>query len=286
MRYSAASASSLKYFIVAIEEPESHLHSYAMHGLRKILKEIASKTQLVITTHSALFVNRTSVSSNVIVDKSKAVPATSIKKIRDILGIRASENLQHAELVLVVEGEDDRLALHSLLSVDQILAKALSDGSLALDSLGGGSNLPYKLGLLRSALCSYHCFLDNDEAGLDGFNHAENEGLLEIADANFAVCQGKSESEIEDLYNPQVYEAAIKNKFGVSLQHPKFSSNKKWSVRMGETFKGNGKPWTDKLKNEVKLKVAENVAANPQQALLDANKSAFDALVIALKAKL
>lgn len=286
MRYSSESSSSSKQLIIAVEEPESHLHSQAMHGLRSVLRELAAKSQLVLTTHSALFINRSDVQSNVIVNKSKALPAKSVQQIRDILGIRASDNLRHAELVLVVEGEDDRRSLTALFGTVDGLSSVLDDGTLAIDSLGGGTNLTYKLGELRNAICPYHCFLDHDAAGLTGFAKAQGEGLCELADVNFSVCNGMPESELEDMYEVALYSGLVLNKYGVSLQDPKFSGNKKWSVRVSETFKHQGKSWNEKLLFEIKFGVSELVQQNPTAALNSHKRSSFDSLVTALKAKL
>jgi putative ATP-dependent endonuclease of the OLD family len=286
MRYAATSGGSSKHLVVAIEEPESHLHSNAMHGLRGVLKEVAAKSQLVLTTHSALFVNRAQVSSNVIVNDNKAAPAQSIEKVRQILGIRASENLQSAELVLVVEGEDDRESVGALLKLDSTLASAIEEGSLALDTLGGGTNLPYKLSLLRTALCSYYCFLDDDPAGHKGFDDAAADALIDMSEVTFTTCQGKLEAEFEDLLDPMLYEQFVLNKYGISLKHPKFSSAKKWSVRMNEVFKGHGKPWNDKIKQELKAQIAQLVSHSPTTALNPHHRESFDALVTALKTEL
>lgn len=46
--------------IVAIEEPEAHLHPGAMKELRDVLFDMASESQIIIATHSALFVDSVS----------------------------------------------------------------------------------------------------------------------------------------------------------------------------------------------------------------------------------
>jgi putative ATP-dependent endonuclease of OLD family len=117
MRHSSESASTGKNFIIAVEEPESHLHPRAMHGLKTVLQELAERHQVVITTHSPVFVDRSEASTNVIVQNGKARVARSINEIRDTLGVKASDNLLHAELVLILEGRDDSIALLPLLSV-------------------------------------------------------------------------------------------------------------------------------------------------------------------------
>jgi len=164
MRHASEVGASGKQLILAIEEPESHLHPNAIHQLKAVITDIARKHQVIMTTHCPLFVDRTSIKSNIIVFNRKAAPARDIRQIRDVLGVRASDNLQHAELVLLVEGEDDRKAIRTLLQdQSRILASALTQGALGIESLLGGSNLSYKLSQVREALCQSHCFLDNDK---------------------------------------------------------------------------------------------------------------------------
>lgn len=287
MRQVPEAGSTSRQLILAIEEPESHLHPFAIHQLKRVLIDIAKDNQVIMTTHCPLFVDRGSIKSNIIVHKNKAVPAKSVKEIRDILGVRAADNLQHAELILLVEGEEDRRSLaHLLPHSSSKLRDALAQGTLAIDSLNGGSNLAYKAGLVREALCVVHCFIDHDKAGLDASTKAEQEGVLTLADINFSTAQGMQESEIEDLYDVDLYSNSITNKYGVSTASPKFKGNQKWSVRMRETFKHQGKPWSDTIEAKVKAGISELIAANPSQALNAHKRSSFDALVASLESKL
>ncbi len=73
--------------IVAIEEPESHLHSEAIHELVEVIHEISNSSQVIITTHNPLFVQRNNIKGNIIVDSGKARIAHSIEEIRSILGV-------------------------------------------------------------------------------------------------------------------------------------------------------------------------------------------------------
>jgi putative ATP-dependent endonuclease of the OLD family len=287
MRHSTEDSSTARQLILAIEEPESHLHPSAIHQLKSVLAEIAREHQVIMTTHCPLFVDRTSIKSNILVNKNKAAPAKNIKEVRDILGVRAADNLQHAELILLVEGEDDKRALGALFKHhSSTLNSALSHGSLAIDSLNGGSNLAYKVSLVREALCLAHCFVDNDKSGLDGIKKAEEDGLITLADANIATCDGMKESEIEDLYDVNLYTSLLTNRYGVSTASPKFKGNDKWSARMREAFKSQGKPWSDTIAGRVKADIAQLVASNPAEALNVHRKTSFDALVSALEAKL
>jgi hypothetical protein len=287
MRQSSQSSSSGKQLILAIEEPESHLHPGAIHQLRSVLLDIANENQVIMTTHCPLFVDRTSIKSNILVHNNRATAAKDVREIRKILGIRASDNLQHADLVLVVEGEEDKRALIPLLRAGSVaLDTAFAQGALVVDSLLGGSNFSYKLTQLRETMCLAYGFLDHDKAGTDAVDRAVREGLITLADVTLATCAGMKESEIEDLFDEALYSSMIQNKYGVSTLSPKFKGKKKWSDRLRDTFRHQGKPWSDSLEAKVKADVAELVESNPKTALNLHKRNAFDALVTSLEAKL
>jgi predicted ATPase len=287
MRHASESTAHGKQLILAIEEPESHLHPNAIHQLRVVLNEIARTHQVIMTTHNPLFVDRASIKSNIIVHANKAIPAESVKQIRDTLGVRAADNLQTAELILVVEGEEDRRAIKALLRhVSKPLGSAMDQGLLGVESLHGGTNLAYKLSQIREALCQSHAFLDNDSTGVDACQRAQQEGLLTIADIHLATCEGLKESEIEDIYDETLYAGMLLNKYGVSVQSPKFKGKEKWSERMRKTFKHQGKPWSDRLEAQIKSDLAELVEEKPGIALNLHKRGAIDALVHALSEKL
>jgi putative ATP-dependent endonuclease of the OLD family len=287
MRHASEIGAAQKNFVIAVEEPESHLHPNAIHSLRTVLQELATEHQLVTTTHNPLFVQRSNLSSNIIVNNSKAKPAKSIEEIREILGVRAADNLRNAELVVLVEGEDDKIALTAILqSLSSKVKQALQAGSVALDSLAGGSNLSYKIGLIRDSLCSTHCFVDHDRAGKEGVQKAKLAGLLIDSDVTFASVSGMPESELEDCYDSDFYADAILNRYRVSLQDPKFRTKKKWSERMHQTFIHQGQTWDDQVKAKLKLQIAGLVAANPESALNEHKKGCLLGLAKALEARL
>jgi hypothetical protein len=273
--------------ILAVEEPEAHLHPDAIHELREVLEAIAVTQQVVLTTHSPILVNRLDIANNVIVRSSRAVAAKSVKEIREALGVRAPDNLASADVVLIVEGESDRVAIRALLvEASSSLASALADGRLAMDTLSGGSNLVYKLSQLRDSLCLPHAFLDHDESGRNAAARAAEEGLLRAADQTFAMAPGMQDSELEDLYEVRVYEDMLAERYNVSLQSARFRTNQKWSIRIRGVFQAAGQPFTDPVEREVKMRVADAVAAQPADALQPQKRSSFDALVPVLERKL
>jgi hypothetical protein len=279
-----SNAASSGVSILAIEEPESHLHPGAIHQVNEIIRSISAQHQVIITTHNPLFVDRERLSANVIVSDGGAKPAKTIKSIRDLLGIRASDNLMHANYALVVEGAEDVVSLQALLPyLSQKLAAALKSHMLVIEPVGGAGNLSYKLSLLKNALCSTYVFLDNDKAGRDAFARAEADGTANLGSTTFTLCQGCANSELEDLIEPKIYMPRILKEFGVDLKNPRFRGNEKWSARIRTAFTAHGKPCTDSTLSKIKNIVAAEVHANPAEALHPHKSDPITSLVVALE---
>ncbi len=254
------SKSADRSMILALEEPESHLHPGAIHRLNKIITDISSKQQVIITTHSPLLVDRTEITRNVLVNKQNVEQAKSISSIRDTIGVHISDNLTNSSWVLLVEGESDKIILNTWLCKDSQIKKLIDDCILTIDSLGGGSNFSYKISLFNSMLCNVLFLLDDDECGKKSFKEAERKSLMDVKDGVFTVVPGRKESEIEDMIVVDVYQEEILNKYGVDLSHNKFSkSKKKWSNKVREAFRDSGKQWDDEIEEEIKMLVAQCV---------------------------
>lgn len=269
--------------VIAIEEPESHLHPESARQLYETINALSVNHQVVLTTHSPLFVNRSNLKENIIVDSGKATPVKKIKDIRDVLGTKVSDNLINAEHVLVVEGEDDKIALEKLLpQMSESIKKAIQNGTLIIDDMSGTGNLPYKLSFYRNLQCKYHVLLDNDDAGRRAGQDAETQGLLNTRNTTYTMCNGSPNAEFEDCLEKATYVEAVLSEFGVDLNVAEFRGNKKWSDRVAECFKSQGKQWNDTMEKRVKFCVAEALPSDPAVALNQHKRSSIDALVIAL----
>lgn len=274
--------------IIAIEEPESHLHPDAIHSLVRVINGVAENHQVVITTHNPLFVQRNSVTENVIVNEGTAKPAKSIKEIRDILGVLPEDNLINASHVLVVEGEDDKISLTKILkSLSPILKEALNKNTLVIQALAGASNLNYELSRLRAFVCKYFVYLDNDIEGVNAGEKAIEKGLITEADIKYTICNGNPQAEFEDCLKREFYVEKIKNSFSVDLASVHFAGSKKWSDNVKDAFCSQGQRWTDTIEKKVKMVVAENIPEENADSVLNEHKrSSIDALVTALESML
>jgi putative ATP-dependent endonuclease of the OLD family len=164
--------------------------------------------------------------------KNRAYPARTVKEVRDILGVRLDDNLTSAEVVLIVEGDDDKIALTSILRSSVFLASALRTGRLAIDVLAGAGNLTHRVRLHADNICKVHAFLDDDASGRSALEAARKEGVLTNESANLTMVGGKQEAELEDLYREELYAAIIKAECGLGWQSRGPDKNKKWSDRV------------------------------------------------------
>jgi putative ATP-dependent endonuclease of OLD family len=194
MRHSSQSGNEGKEVLIALEEPESHLHPSAIRRLRDVLADLSSRSQVVLTTHNPIFTNRQDVSQNIIVKKNRAYPARSVREVRDILGVRLDDNLTSAEVVLIVEGQEDKIAIAAMLSSVAELDACLQSGRLAIDILAGAGNLSHRVRLHLDNFCKVHALLDDDSAGRRSFVAARDKGLLDVESVNLTTVGGMNES--------------------------------------------------------------------------------------------
>jgi len=266
--------------IIAIEEPESHLHSGAIHSLVDVITKMSENNQVIITTHNPLFVQQNILASNIIVDKGTARPAKNIAEIRKVLGVLPSDNLRNARFVVVVEGEDDKTALAKLLPFySEVIKNALSSNLVIIKPLGGASNLSHDLADLKNSMCRYVALLDYDEAGKAASERAKNAGLLKDAEVKFTICNGSPQAEFEDCLKPDLYRDVILGTFGVDINVPAFRGSNKWSERMRATFLSQGSEWNDRIEQKVKETVAraipEKITASNINSVVIKQKSGF-----------
>jgi len=285
MRHVAQRGAGAKSLLLAIEEPEAHLHPDAVHRLRKVIEETSTSFQVILTTHSPLMVERARPTRNIIVRSASAKPAKSLAEIRDCLGVRLADNLSSAFLVLLVEGNPDEKILRAWLPhLQPDLAPHIRNGTLAFDHLNGANNLSYKASFYKkAALCNCHALLDGDEAGRNAIQRATADGTLEASEVHIASCPGLRDSEIEDLVDHDAYRTEIEQQFSVNLGVPEFrNAQAKWSDRLSATFGSQGRVWDRHIESRCKGIVAGSVEKNRAGSLHPAKRSSIEAAALAL----
>ena len=245
--------------IIAIEEPESHLHPEAIHQINNVIEQISNTSQVIITTHNGAFVNRSNISSNIIIDKGVGKKASTIQEIRELLGIKLSDNLISSETVIIVEGTDDAFAFEAVFSkMSSKVKNAIKNKKLAFTDMGGATNLRYKCALYASMMCKYFVIVDGDKCGISSYEEAKQKGLVQEKNSAILYAYGdKKEAEFEDFLKKDIYEDMISSDYGVNLDVKEFKGCKyKWSDRLKKAFLAQAKPFSSQTEAEIKEKIA------------------------------
>lgn len=288
MRHASEQTSKDQNTIIAIEEPESHPHPRAVHELRSVIEKLSERNQVVLTSHSPLFVDPDCLDNTIIVRNSKAAPAKRVSEVRDVLGVRFSDNLENARMVLLVEGADDAVAIRAILADrSEVIANGFAAGTISMDHLGGASGLRQKASFYQAGACLVQAFIDNDAAGKLAVEKAIDDKVLTLRDVNLCSVPHLEEAELEDLYDKDVYRDAFLEEYGVDPKKKPLGGRKqKWSGVIEKLFSEAGKPWSENIKFQVKSWLAEYAAAHPSQILKSPLTGPIDSFIETIEAKI
>ena len=265
-------------FILAIDEPESHLHPQGIHDIKKILDDIALNNQVIIATHSPLLAETNNPHKNIIVKDNYAQEAEHIKKVRDTLGVHPTDNLISAEMVLLVEGASDENMLPHILSLQSaVLKDAIRDHRLVIQSCGGTHQMGHYVNFMRNQLCNIHVFVDDDEAGKQFIREMKQKGNIKESEFTILRMPGLPNSEIENLFKPDVYSSVIAEAYGLDSAtiESTCSENRQWSLSMKDIFLKAGKTWDRNTEIKLKTLVSEALKKTESFQLIEYRKSAF-----------
>lgn len=266
-------------FIVAIDEPETSLHIGSQKKLFRLLKELSNKHQVIITTHSVVFIDKAH-DENIFLVKRDRLGRTNYhlkehknenwKSLREILGTTISDSLLLGEYNIVVEGRTEQFLFPTMI---EILAR---EGLLKLDpsmynfiSAEGSAKIESFMSILKDKIELPLClFLDNDKAGLntkkqmDKTNKFRGDLILIPERIDF------QQSEIEDFLDDSLLYTCINEYYtrqidGYSpLEESQFNALR------------------DNLKfNDFKKNLEEIIANTYPDAIKDLNKMAFSLFI-------
>ncbi|MFF2487233.1 ATP-dependent endonuclease [Microbacterium sp. NPDC058062] len=249
--------------ILAIDEPEAHLHPASVHELQQLFQELSQAQQVLLATHNPIFVNRESVSSNILVLKNAARPAKSVAVIRDALGVALHDNLASAEIVVLVEGLTDEKAIPVLLSeVDSSLGADISAGRVVFRATKGAGKMRSQIQREKSTVCRILVVLDDDAEGREEARRIRDASVL--PERNVFVLGGRTtQAELEDVVRPDVYLDALSTGFARTFKSSHFSNrSRKWSANFTAAALTLGIPSRPDLVDDAKTVVAAAIASS------------------------
>lgn len=265
----ASERSQSQAIILAVDEPEAHLHPASVHELQALFAHISADQQVILATHNPIFVNREHVSSNVLVQENEARPAHSVEQIRTAIGVQLHDNLESAEKIVLVEGVTDAAALPRLLAeVSPEWKEIISTARIVFKPVKGVGKVRSHIQREKSTLCQIFVVVDGDGPG-------RQEATRVVADRHlpqrnvFVLSDGhRRNSEIEDMIDSAVYLEALAFKFGREFKESDFKNRaKKWSENFEAAATTLGVVITDATIDEAKTAVAQAVVTHNGSAL-------------------
>lgn len=207
--------------IILLDEPENSLHADSQHNLRRLLERLGkeSRIQVVYATHSPAMINnlhpkrirvlvRDDTGLHATTVFSKKRPDGNFSTVRASLGMVPSDSLLYADVTLVTEGASEIRALPALLvKLEQARVEGFEDASRVLAEChiidGGGDSFEYYVRLAQSQGSCPVLFLDGDKVGRAKEVRRKHRDV--------AVIELDKGTEIENLFPPETYIAAVKS---------------------------------------------------------------------------
>lgn len=249
--------------ILAIDEPEAHLHPEAIRRLQNTISKMSKYSQVIIATHNPILVNRNRVDSNIIIDNGSVKKAKNIREIRETLGVSVEDNLINASKVWFVEGVSDKKFFNTIgmLIGSPALKRALRMNDLVIQPMHGVTKMENSIRQYQSMITKFFFVLDNDESAKASVKKATYSGLLTPALFSYIPKpQYMNESELEDFYDERFIGSVCKNVLHIDISEALLKSNRKrkWSQKMDSIFSENGNDWASQSES-VKIELAEAI---------------------------
>lgn len=223
-----------KDYILAIDEPEAHLHPKAVRAISNTLRELATTQQVIIATHSPILVGQTHSHTNILVENSTAQMRPSLKRIRQCLGIELSDSLASAPICILVEGLTDCTVYRKLLCESSTKIKqGFENAQITIVATTGLGKLERSIEIQRQFLNQILILLDADAAGKQASKSLKNNNIIDESEIRLipALHRPPSSSvELEDIFKPDFITKVLNEKFRASFVSDDFKSvNMKWS---------------------------------------------------------
>ena len=262
--------------IVAIDEPESHLHPAAIHRLKKTIVDLSHDSQVIVATHNPIFVNKNDEGSNIIVDDGSVRKAKSIKDIREILGIEVEDNLINTRSILLVEGLTDKTFIRTFINQwgSQSLKNKIESGQLKIMVSHGVNKMKSKIQILQQDMMKYFVLVDYDEPSIQVIQSLLNrQELMSNQFSYIPKMKYQNEVELENLYSDEFISNICYKELNIDILSKLQAVNRKykWSNKMENILPEVGKDFDKQTEDKIKTALANGISqtSKPEKYLSD-----------------
>ena len=147
--------------MIAIEEPESHLHADAIHKIAKKLIQTSESKQIIVSTHNPSFLNSNGLKNVYMVRGGCIKKPNKIEEIRKELGLSAKDSLFMSDNVIIVEGESDKRFVQRIIEeYSPHLKNMIKVGELEIYSANSSSKIVPLISECRKWMVNFFAFFD------------------------------------------------------------------------------------------------------------------------------
>ena len=225
--------------VLLLDEPGLHLHALSQADL---LRHFAAdfRNQIIYTTHSPFMVPTENLDAirtvNIAQDAGTTVSDTPTGDSRTLfplqmaLGFSLSQSLFVGSHNLVVEGVTDFWVLSSVSDYLQGLGKTSLPKALTITPAGGAQKVSYMVALLTSERLHVLVLLDEEKQArstrddLVKTRLIRDDGVLFVS-SGFPDGAKPVEADIEDLIEPEVFDALVQESYKAELKGRQLSPN-------------------------------------------------------------
>ena len=238
--------------IVAIEEPETHLHPGRIKQIGEFLKYKTGRgKQIFVCTHSPFLVDQSALSNVFVVKKDGSeTNVASLGNTEDLrtmlvdIGMRPSDIL-FSNAILLVEGPSDEIFLNGL---SNVIERPLVETYTKIIGVGGYPRGKRKIEFWaevgKEAGLPLYLILDKDaESEADS---AVNKNLI-----SRERCLILQNGNLEDCYPLHLLEKAVSNLFDISIDNSTATANRVAEIKKKLSSKGKRNEWKPLLAEEI-----------------------------------
>ncbi len=217
--------------ILLLDEPGLYLHALSQGDL---LRHFAAdfENQIIYTTHSPFMVPTETLDAirtvsigqetGTVVSNDPSGDSRTLFPIQAALGYSLAQSLFVGPNNLVVEGVTDFWMLSSASSYLESIGKTGLPGGMTLTPAGGAQKIPYMVALLRSEHLQVLVLFDEEKQSRSTKDELvkakliRDDNIIFVTDG-FDDSTKPSEADIEDMFEPAVYDALVSESYGREL---------------------------------------------------------------------